>query len=128
MRKTYFGKGIVATSKDWEAASTMGIPVAKTYAISFALGVALAGIAGTLLVVNFAVSYTVSLEWLLKATIVLVLAGMGSIWGVFVVGLLLGVVEALGVVVMGVPYRELVGLTLFLLILLVKPEALFATK
>lgn len=126
LSKTYFGKAMIATAKDWQAASTMGIHVERTYMISFAIGVALAGISGSLLIMSFAISPAISIEWLLKATIVIVLAGMGNIWGTLVAGLMLGVFESLGVFVMGVPYREFVSLILFLIILLLKPQGLFA--
>lgn len=128
LSKTYFGKAIAATSEDWQAASTMGIHIERTYMFSFALGVALAGIAGSILITNFAISPAISIEWLLRATIVVVLAGMGNIWGTLVAGLMLGVFERIGVLVMGVPYREFISLILFLLVLIIRPEGLFTKK
>jgi branched-chain amino acid transport system permease protein len=61
----------------------------------------------------------------LKALVVVVLAGMGSIVGAFFAGVLLGLVEALSIYVVGASYREVVGLVLFVLVLLVRPQGLF---
>ena len=56
---------------------------------------------------------------------VVVLAGMGSIFGAFAAGLVLGVAEQLSVFVVGSAFREAVGLVLFLLVLLLRPQGLF---
>ena len=58
----------------------------------------------------------------------IVLAGMGSIFGAFAAGLLLGAAEAISNFLFGATYREVVGLALFLLVLLVRPQGLFARR
>ncbi len=127
LRWTYFGKSIRATAEDWEAASLMGININRTYLITFALGAALAAMAGTVIATSFAIHPHIGLEWTLKALIVLVLAGMGSIGGAFVAGLMLGVVEALGGI--WIPeYTPVIGLVLFLLVLMLRPQGLFGKK
>jgi branched-chain amino acid transport system permease protein len=60
--------------------------------------------------------------------IVIVLAGLGSLFGSFAGGILLGLAESMSVVFLGGPYREVVGLMLFLLVLLVRPQGLFGTR
>ncbi|HZS02075.1 MAG TPA: branched-chain amino acid ABC transporter permease [Chloroflexota bacterium] len=126
LTRTYLGKGIRATAEDWQAATLVGINVRRTYLIAFALGTALAGVAGTLVTVGFAVSPTIGLDWTLKALIVVVLAGLGSVFGTFVGGLLLGLGESLVTLIPnGGSYRELVGLVLFVVVLLVRPQGLF---
>jgi branched-chain amino acid transport system permease protein len=126
LTRTYLGKGIRATAEDWQAATLVGIDVRRTYLIAFALGTALAGIAGTLVTVGFAVSPGIGLDWTLKALVVVVLAGLGSVFGTFVGGLLLGLGESLVTLIPnGGSYRELVGLVLFLVVLLVRPQGLF---
>ncbi|HLH21122.1 MAG TPA: branched-chain amino acid ABC transporter permease [Chloroflexota bacterium] len=126
LTRTYLGKGIRATAEDWQAATLVGINVRRTYLIAFALGTALAGVAGTLVTVGFTVSPGIGLDWTLKALIVVVLAGLGSVFGTFVGGLLLGVGESLVTLIPnGGSYRELVGLVLFVVVLLVRPEGLF---
>ena len=128
LAKARWGRAIRATAEDWEAAALMGIPVGRTYLLAFALGTALAGIAGGLVSVSYSISPSIGLEWTLKALIVVVLAGLGSLFGAFAGGILLGVAEATSVVFLGGPYREVVGLVLFLIILLVRPQGLFGGR
>jgi branched-chain amino acid transport system permease protein len=125
LAKARWGRAIRATAEDWEAAALMGIPVGRTYLLAFALGTALAGIAGGLVSVSYSISPSIGLEWTLKALIIIVLAGLGSLFGSFTGGIVLGLAEAASVVFLGGPYREVVGLVLFLIILLVRPQGLF---
>ena len=120
-----WGQAIRATAEDWEAALLAGIDVRRAYLLAFALGTALAGAAGTLVTVAYSVSPSIGLEWTLKALIVVVLAGLGSVLGTFVGGLVLGVAEAASAAAFGGPYREVVGLVIFVVVLLVRPRGLF---
>ena len=128
LAKARWGRAIRATAEDWEAAALMGIPVGRTYLLAFALGTALAGIAGGLVSVSYSISPSIGLEWTLKALIVVVLAGLGSLFGCFAAGILLGLAEATSVVFLGGPYREVIGLVLFLIILVVRPQGLFGGR
>ena len=118
LTRTYFGKSVRATAQDRDAGNLMGINVERTYLIFFALSAALAGIAGVVAAVNYSVYPTVGFEWLLKAIIILVLAGFGKIGKVFAAGLLLGIIEGISVYFVGATYREVVGLVIFILVLL----------
>jgi branched-chain amino acid transport system permease protein len=120
-----WGKAIRATAEDWQAALLTGIDVRRAYLLAFAIGTALAGAAGTLVTVGYSVSPSIGLEWTLKALIVVVLAGLGSMLGTFVGGLLLGVAEAASAATFGGPYREVVGLVIFVVVLVVRPRGLF---
>jgi branched-chain amino acid transport system permease protein len=128
LTRTFAGKAIRATSEDWEAASLMGVDVQRTYMVAFAIGTALAGIAGALISVSYLIAPSIGLAWTLKALVVVVLAGMGSILGAFFAGILLGLAEALSIYVFGASYREVVGLVLFVLVLLVRPQGLFGRR
>jgi branched-chain amino acid transport system permease protein len=125
LHRTYFGKAVRATAEDWEAAELAGIDVGRTYRLTFALGAALAGVAGTLVSLQYSIAPAVGLAWTLKALVVVVLAGLGSVFGAFAAGLLLGVAEAFSVFAIGPAYREVIGLGLFLLVLLLRPQGLF---
>lgn len=125
LRRTYLGKAIRATAEDWEAALLMGIDNRRTYLVAFALGSALAGVAGTLVSVGHSINPSIGPEWTLKALIVVVLAGLGSMPGTFLGGLLLGLAESGSTLVIGGAYREVVGLVIFLLVLMVRPQGLF---
>jgi branched-chain amino acid transport system permease protein len=120
-----WGKAIRATAEDWQAASLTGIDVRRAYLLAFAIGTALAGAAGTLVSVGYSISPAIGLEWTLKALIVVVLAGLGSMLGTFAAGLFVGVAEALSAAVFGGPYREIVGLVIFVVVLVLRPQGLF---
>jgi branched-chain amino acid transport system permease protein len=127
LNRTYWGKAIRATAEDWRTASLSGIDIRKMYLITFAIAAALAALAGMLVTVVYSVSPTIGLHWTLKALIVVVLAGLGSLPGTFVAGIMLGFAEAASVSVLGVgsEYRELVGLLMFLVILSIRPQGVF---
>jgi branched-chain amino acid transport system permease protein len=118
LTRTYFGKSVRATAQDRDAGSLLGINVGRTYLISFGLSASLAGVAGVVAAVNYSVHPTIGMEWLLKATIVLVLAGVGKVGRVFGAGLVLGLAEGISVYFVDAAYREVVGLVIFLLVLL----------
>jgi branched-chain amino acid transport system permease protein len=120
-----WGKAIRATAEDWQAALLTGIDVRRAYLLAFAIGTALAGAAGTLVSVGYSISPAMGLEWTLKALIVVVLAGLGSMLGTFVAGLFVGVAEALSAAAFGGPYREVVGLIIFVVVLVLRPRGLF---
>jgi branched-chain amino acid transport system permease protein len=127
LTKTYFGKSVRGTSENWKAAKLMGINVDRTYLFTFAIGVGLAGVSGVLVGLTQALTPDVGMEWTLKALIVVVLAGIGSVGGAFFAGIILGVVEAVGAIFMG-PYAVALGLVIFLLILMVRPQGLFGNE
>ncbi len=124
LTKTYFGKSVRATSENYKAAKLMGINVDRTYLITFAMGTALAGMGGVLIGITQAVVPDMGMPWTLKALIVVVLAGLGSVGGAFFAGLVLGVVEAVSAIFMG-PYTVALGMGIFLLILMFRPQGLF---
>ncbi len=128
LRRTYTGKAIRATVEDWEAASLVGIDIHKVYLISFLLGTALAGVAGALVSVSYSVEPSMGMHWTLKSLIVMVLGGVGNFMGTFVGGILLGATESATAFLIGGNYRQVVGLVLFLLILIFRPQGLFGTK
>jgi len=125
LNRSFWGKAIRATAENWQTASLTGINIKSMYLFTFGLGASLAGIAGTLVSVSFSVSPFIGLQWTLKALIVVVLAGLGSIGGVLAAGILLGVTESLSAYFFGGEYRELVGLLLFLIVLSFRPQGLF---
>jgi branched-chain amino acid transport system permease protein len=125
LHRTYPGKAILGTAEDFEAAELAGINIHRVYMLTFALGASLASIAGTLVTVIYGISPSIGVIWTLKALIVIVLAGTGSILGAFPAGILLGVVEATSGAFIGSTYREVVGLVIFLLVLILRPQGLF---
>ncbi len=128
LKKTYTGKAIRATVENWEAASLMGINVQRVYLIAFVIGCALAGIAGTLVVMGFSIEPSMGLQWTLKSLVVMVLGGLGNMIGTFVGGIILGVTESATGFFFGGNYRQIAGLVLFVLVLVFRPQGLFGIK
>ena len=128
LHRTYFGKAILATAEDWEAAELVGINIHRVYMMTFAIGASLAAIAGTFVATTYGISPSIGIIWTLKALVVVVLAGTGSILGAFPAGILLGVVEAVSGAFIGSTYREVIGLVIFVLVLILRPQGLFGRK
>lgn len=128
LRKTYPGKAILATAEDYESAELAGININRVYMLTFALSAALAGIAGQFVTFTYALAPSIGMYWTLKAMIVIVLAGTGSVMGALPAGLILGIVEALSGAYLSQTYKEVVGLVIFLLVLILRPQGLFVRK
>ena len=128
LRRTYTGKALRATVENWEAATLMGIDIQRVYLLSFVMGAALAGVAGALVSVGYSIDPAMGMSWTLKSLVVMVLGGLGSITGTFVGGLVLGVTESATGYFLSLTYKEVVGLVLFLLVLVFRPQGLFGAK
>jgi branched-chain amino acid transport system permease protein len=130
LTRTDTGKSMRAIAQDREAARLMGINVRWIGELAMGIGVAMAGAAGTLLVPIFQrVEPFIGNPFTLRAFVVVVLGGMGSITGATVGGIVLGVVEALAGVynpsfLGGANNAPVYGFLIFLLILLFKPSGL----
>ena len=129
VNKTKMGKAMRAVSEDKEAAELMGISVNKTITLTFAIGSALAAVAGVLLCSNFhALSpYTGSMPGI-KAFVAAVFGGIGSIPGAMVGGILLGVIENLSKGYISTQLSDAIVFLVLILVLLVKPTGIFGKK
>ena len=110
------------------AAQTSGVDVFRLDAMAFAIGVALAGLAGALLAPLFLVYPTNGVVTTVKGFEIIVIGGLGSIPGALIGGVLLGVVESLGAAFISSPYQNAYGFLLVLLVLLVRPYGLFGER
>jgi len=124
LSKTDTGQAIRATAQDRDAAQLMGINVKRMSVLAMGLGTALAGTAGALLAPTYYIFPQVGGPFTLKAFVVVVLGGMGSIVGATLGGILIGVTESLSAVYVASGLKELVVYVLFLLILLFRPAGL----
>jgi branched-chain amino acid transport system permease protein len=128
LRRTRMGKAIRITAIDRDAASLSGINVERIDLLAFSIGGLLAGLGGPLLGMLSFVSPGTGIAITVKAFILTVLAGVGSIPGLIAAGMILGVGEAITVTFVSSSYRELFGFVLFLFILLVRPSGLFGKR
>jgi branched-chain amino acid transport system permease protein len=125
IQKTWFGRIIRATSQDREMAELNGVDTTRLNMLSFGLGCALAAAAGVILAPVFPVTPTAGVPVALTAFVVVVLGGMGSLWGCVVGGLVLGLVENIGAAFISTGYKNVFGFIILILVLLVRPAGLF---
>jgi branched-chain amino acid transport system permease protein len=125
LEKTWYGRALRAIASNRDAAKLMGINPQVTEVLSFAVAGLLASFAGTAIYVGTVVQPSLGHSLTVKAFIITVLAGMGSVPGVLIGAMLLGVVESLTVTLMSSALKELAGMVLFLVVLLVMPSGLF---
>ena len=124
-RKSIYGKAVVATSNDRDAAGLMGIDTRVVIMFSYALSSATAAFAGVLVAPLTLTGATMGAALGLKAFAVAIIGGLTSGMGVIVGGLLLGVIETLTGFYISTGYKEVPGLLLLLLVLAFKPAGLF---
>jgi branched-chain amino acid transport system permease protein len=125
LNRTRFGNAVRATAEDWTRAALTGVDVRRVYLIALGISAGLAALAGSMITLGYAVSPSIGLGWTLKALIVVVLAGLGSMRGIIVAGLFLGLTEGLAAVWVGGAYREVVALVVFLIVLSIRPQGFF---
>jgi len=126
--RTMTGRAARAIAQNRYAAPLMGINVFRVQAISFAVGIAAAGIAGGLLLPVFYIYPQVGDQFTLKAFVMVVLGGMESIVGAALAGLVLGVVESLTSLYWGNEWALAVDFVIFLLVLSLKPSGIFGRQ
>lgn len=129
INKTKVGQAMLAVSEDRGAATLMGINVNKTIAITFAIGSALAAIAGALLCSTYPslTPYTGSMPGI-KAFTAAVFGGIGSIPGALLGGLILGVVENLSKAYISSQLSDAIVFSILIVILLVRPTGIMGRK
>ena len=127
LTKTDLGLAIRASAQMPMAAKIVGVNVSFISALTFGLGSAFAGVAGSILATNYPIYASIGALFLVKAFIIVVLGGMGSIPGAAIGGLTLGITENFGSMYFpdGSSYRDAFGLVIFLIVLLYRPQGLF---
>ena len=125
INKTRAGKAMRAVSEDKEAAELMGLSVNKTISLTFAIGSALAAVAGVFYgaTYGFIGPYTGSMPGI-KAFVAAVFGGIGSIPGAMIGGLLLGVLESLSKAYISTELSDAIVFASLIVVLLVKPTGL----
>jgi len=125
IKKSKAGQAMLAVSEDKGAAQLMGINVNGTIALTFAIGSALAAIAGMLLCSAYPslTPYTGSMPGI-KAFVAAVFGGIGSIPGAFIGGILLGIIEILGKAYISSQLADAIVFSVLIIVLLVKPTGL----
>jgi branched-chain amino acid transport system permease protein len=125
--RSAFGRDLRASAADAPAAAVMGVDVRRVYATTFALGAGCAALGGTLIGLTFSFTPTTGGGYLLADFAIIVLGGLGNIFGTLLGGVVLGVLQGLGGAVLGDGYRGLIGLVIFLVALTIRPEGLLTS-
>ena len=128
LQHTRFGHELKAAAFDPDAAATVGINVPHVYGVTLGIAAATATIGGTLIALAFSVTPNAGTGWLLRAFTAIVIGGMGSVPGTLVGAFVVGIAEALGAEWFGPQYRDVVVFGLLVIILLVRPQGLFARR
>lgn len=129
INKTKIGQAMLAVSEDRGAATLMGINVNGTIAVTFAIGSALAAIAGVLLCSAYPslTPYTGSMPGI-KAFVAAVFGGIGSIPGALIGGVLLGVIENLAKAYISSQLSDAIVFSVLIIVLLVRPRGILGKK
>jgi branched-chain amino acid transport system permease protein len=125
IKKTRLGGAMRAIEQDREAASLQGVNVDRINGLAFAVGFALAAAAGALMAPIFKLDPMMGEQPLLKAFIIIILGGLGSIPGAILGGLMLGLIDSIVATALGAEPAFLLSFVFIILVLLFKPTGLF---
>ncbi len=125
INRTETGMALQATSQDREAASLMGIRTDRIYALGWGIGAACVAVAGVLVSNYYYIFPEVGVIFALIAYVTVAMGGFGSILGALVAGVLIGLVEALGGLLIDPAYKYPIIFSLYLVIVIVRPRGIF---
>ena len=128
IKRSVWGLQIQAVAQNRLGASLAGIDATRTTSLIFVISGMLAALSGALLAPMVNPSPDVGAFPAIKSYVIVVLGGMGSIWGAMLAALILGVSEAFFSVYGSYDYRDAFGLIILVLVLLVRPQGLFGEK
>jgi len=126
--KTKIGLAMRATSQINRTAMLMGINVERVYMITFAIGSALAAVAGGLYGIIFSFDSTIGAMPTIVAFAIIILGGLGSIRGAIVGALLYGITEQLATLFLGGIWSSAVAFALLIVVLIIRPNGIFGEK
>jgi len=124
LNRTDLGNTIRAVGQNREAAAICGVNVHHIYALTFGIGCAITAFGGCAMLPFIPISPSMGLGLAIKAFIVVVLGGMGSIPGMLAAGIIIGLVESVGSQFMAGGFAVLVALAVFTLIIVIRPRGL----
>jgi branched-chain amino acid transport system permease protein len=128
LRRTYLGRAIRAVAQNPESCTIVGVDVDRIYTITFGIGTSLAGLAGLLSATLFSFNPGFGAGELLKSFVVVVLGGLGSVFGLALAALILATVEVFAILVLPSYLTGAVGFVLLVLVLVFRPGGLFGQR
>ncbi|MGE0629634.1 MAG: branched-chain amino acid ABC transporter permease [Hyphomicrobiaceae bacterium] len=124
LNRTRNGRALRAIVADREMARLLGIPVQNLYVTAFVLSVVLAGVAGVVLVAYYPVTPITGMNFVLISFICVLLGGVGDVYGTFVAGLLVGIVQSLTAAFWYPSYQDIIVYLVFVLTVMLRPRGL----
>jgi branched-chain amino acid transport system permease protein len=125
---TDLGRRLRAAAQNSEVAQLMGIRVGRMIAITFVISAMLTGVAGVLLAPIFFIETEMGLNLITKAFIAVIIGGFGSVPGVVVGGLIVGLIEILTAVFISSVYKDAIVFTILIFFLVVFPQGIFGER
>lgn len=128
LKRTRFGMAMRAVAQDKEASYVVGIPVTKVNMYAFAISVALAGLAGAFMGSVYFMTPSMGSEALTKAFLICVLGGLGSVKGTVLAAYIIGIIESVTALILGIYWTPLVLFAFMMAILIIRPSGLFGEE
>lgn len=129
VHNTKIGTAMRATAENQKVAGLMGIDINKIIAITFAIGSGLGAIAGVMVASNYGQAhYYMGFMLGLKAFTAAVMGGIGNLWGAMVGGLILGLVENVGLIFVRGDYKDIFAFVVLVLVLIFRPQGLIGER
>ena len=125
LTRTETGLALQATAQDRQAASLMGINTERMFALGWGIGSACVGVAGSLLAIFFYVFPDVGATFALLAYVTVALGGFGNVPATLLAGVIVGLVEVLGGMLIAPAFKYAIVFLLYLIVVLVRPQGLF---
>lgn len=126
LQRTLIGKAVRGMLQSPLGAQLVGVDSARLNPVVFALGIAMAGLSGSLLSMIYEISPSIGESYTIMALIVITMGGLGSIGGSFLAAMLLGLVESFGTHLTNPSLKMILSYSVFVLILMFRPKGLFA--
>lgn len=131
LSRTRVGAAIQAVGSDRDAARLVGVDLRHVYALTFAIGAACAGVAGTLISTIQAITPSAGEPYTLQAFVVVILGGLGRVSATVVGGLLFGLIETLGQTMvpgLGAGWANAIAFAVLVLVLVIRPQGLMGLR
>ena len=122
------GRAIRATALNRQAAQLVGVDILAIYALTFGIGAAMAGAAGSLLATTQTISPVMGNTFVGKSFVIATLGGLGTVQGALIGGLVLGLAESLGSALIGPSYQIAIGYAILVLVLIFRPEGIMGRQ
>ncbi|MCS6769064.1 MAG: branched-chain amino acid ABC transporter permease [Candidatus Caldarchaeum sp.] len=128
VKRTKIGKAMRAVAQDFVMARLVGVRPERVASFTFFVGCGLAALAGSLVGIEFSISFDMGILPTIKAFIIVVIGGLGSLTGTLAAGVALGVIDSLTVTYLTSAYNNVITFILLIIILLIRPQGIFGRE